>query len=170
MHKMQLVMWAALAIAVATPVYFLQRTRDVFSGLNQLVAERHFTAQPSSPVAAFTGKDPPVGLHFYQAYAGELRQKVPVTLVLLRRTESVLIKGVPVQTSTIYVGAYLPPVVKLDDGWVKTWEDRVARKQGNVAYAARAAEGGVVIVWQGAPSRRNVEEHLAALSGSLPGS
>ena len=45
MHKMQLVMWAALAITIALPIYLLRRTRDVFSGLNELVAERHFTTQ-----------------------------------------------------------------------------------------------------------------------------
>lgn len=167
MNRMQVIMWIALAVTIAIPVYFWRRSRDTFSGFDQLMAERHFTAQSSSPVAAFVGKDPPLQLHFYAAYAGQLRPQVPVTLMLFRRTEPVLINGVSVQTSTIYVGAYLP---KVDTSWLKTWEDRASRKKDDVVYAATAAEGGAVVVWQGAPSQKNVARHLDELNSSISGS
>lgn len=170
MNRMHLVMWVALAAAIVIPVYFMRRTREVFAGFNQLVAERHLTARADSPVGAFAAKNPPLGLHSYAAYDGQLRPQVPMSLLLLKRTESVVMNGVPMQTSTIYVGAYLPPAIKLDDGWVKAWQDKAARQQGGVVYAARAAEGGVVIVWQGAPSRDNVATRLGDLGGSLPAS
>lgn len=108
-----------------------------------------------------------MGFHAYAAFEGPLRPGTPISLLLFSRTESVLIRGVPVQTPTIYVGAYLSPAVKLDEGWRKTWEERAARNKDDVVYAALGAEGGFVIVWKGAPSHRNGAAHLDTLAHSL---
>ena len=164
----QLVMWIALAITIAIPFYMWRRSRGVFQGLNEFIAAQRMTPLGTSPVAAFTQPNPPESLHFSTAYSGELRPGTPLNLLLLKRTEAVIVRGVSVQNQTIYVGAYLPPQVKLDAAWLAGWQQRVPRKQDRVIYAARAAEGGVVIVWQGAPSRQNIETHLGALRNSLP--
>ncbi len=165
----QLVMWIALAVAIAIPFYMWRRTRSVFRGLQEFVAAQQLTPRSNSPVAAFSAPNPPEGMHFSSAYDGPLRPGTAMTLMLLRRTEAVMVRGVSVQNATLYVGVYLPPTVALDAGWLKGWQDKAPRKQGYVVYAARAAEGGVVIVWQGTPSRQNIEARLSELTRSLPG-
>jgi len=167
---MQVVMWIALAVTVATPLYFWRRSRDIFSGFDQLVAQRGFVARKDAPVAVFAGKDPPMGLRAYAAFDGPLRPGTNGSLVLFRRTESVLVNNLTVQTPTIYVGAYVPPVVSVTDSWRKSWEERALRNKDDVVYAAKVAEGGFVIVWKGAPSHKNVAAHLDALAHSLANS
>jgi hypothetical protein len=119
-------------------------------------------------VAAFSEPDPPEGLHFSSAYDGQLRPGVPMTLLLLRRTEAVFVQGMSVQNATLYVGAYLPAQANLDASFLKDWQDKMQRKQGHVVYAALTIDSGFVIVWKGTPSRKNVEARLAELAQSLP--
>ena len=169
MQKMQVVMWVALAAAVSIPVYFFRRSKEVYAGFHALVAERGFVARTASPVAALVGKDPPENMHYHLGYDGTLRGGAAVTLLLLRRTESIMVQGVPMQTFSTYVGAYLPPPSGQDAAWLKGWEDRVSRRVDDVVYAGRAAEGGALIVWRGAPSKQLVSRHLDALASSLSG-
>ena len=164
MKTNQLVMWIALVVAIGIPIYISRRSKNVFSSLNEFVAAEHLVARSASPVAVFGGKDPPEGLHFHGAYDGKLGS-APLTLLLLRRTESVLVKGVPMQNMTFYVGAYLPQAA--DESLLKTWQERATKRQGGVVYAARAAEGGVVVVWQGPPSGQNVRARLGELRSTL---
>lgn len=170
MQKMQVVMWLALAVTVVTPIYFWRRSRDVMGGFDELIAERGFVAQKAALATVFASQEPPMGFSAYAAFAGSLRPGTPGSLLLFRRTETVLIRNVPVQTPTIYVGMYLPPTVKLDASWRKTWEERAARGRDDVVYAAVGAADGFVIIWKGAPSRKNVARHLDALARSLPSS
>lgn len=167
---MQVVMWIALAVAVATPLYFWLRSRDVLGGFDELMAERGFVPKKAALATVFASQEPPMGFSAYAAFAGSLRAETPISLLLFRRTETVLVRSVPVQTPTIYVGVYLSPTTKLDEGWRKHWEDRAARGRDDVVYAAVGAAGGFVIIWKGAPSRKNVATHLDALARSLPSS
>lgn len=160
-------MWIALAVTIATPIYLRRRSRDIMSGFGQLIAERGFVAKKAALTTVFASQDPPLGFHAYAAWDGSLRPGTPVSLLLFRRTESVLIRGVPVQTPTTYVGAYVPSSLKLDESWRKIWEERASRNKDDVVYAALGAEGGFVIVWKGAPSRQNVAAHLDGLTHSL---
>jgi hypothetical protein len=166
MHGNQLVMWVALAVAVAIPVFLLRRKRKIMSGFDAFIAEKKFVTRTSSPVAAFSQANPPEGLHFSKAYDGLLRAGVSMSLLLLRRTESVIVNGVSVPNQTIYVGAYLPAPVAAT--FQKVWTANAAGKRGDVVYAAPVPEGGFVIVWNGAPSRANVESRLEAISQSIP--
>jgi hypothetical protein len=165
---MYTVMWIALAIGIVIPIYLSRRGNDMLSGFKQLLAERRFTPRTDSPVAIFSSQDPPRGFHLFAVYDGELRPRVPICLLMFKRTESVLMQGVPMQTSTVYVGVYLPPQVKLDASWLAQWEDKVARNKDGVAYAAPVAEGGIVIIWQGEPERKVISKNLAALADSIP--
>ncbi len=171
---MQVVMWIALAVTVATPIYFWRRSRDVMGGFDELMAERGFVAKKAAPATVFASQEPPMGFSAYAAFAGSLRAETPISLLLFRRTETVLVRNVPVQTPTSYVGVYLPPglplSMKLDESWRKQWEDRAARGRDDVVYAAVGAAGGFVIIWKGSPSRKNVAAHLDALVDSLPSS
>jgi hypothetical protein len=168
MHGNQLVMWVALAVAVGIPVLILRRKRKVLTGFDDLVAERNFVARTSSPVAAFAQANPPDGMHFSKAYDGALRPGVAMSLLMLRRSESIIINGVSVPNQTIYVGIYVPAQPPVTPAFQKTWTDNATGKRADVVYAAPAAEGGFVIVWKGAPSRANVEARLNAVAQSIP--
>ena len=168
MHGNQLVMWVALAVAVGIPILILRRKRRVLSGFDEFIAEKRFVARASSPVAAFVQANPPEGMHFFKAYDGKLRPGVAMSLLMLRRSESVIVNGVSVPNQTIYVGAYLPSQTPITSAFQKLWMDNAAGKRDDVVYAAPTAEGGFVIVWKGAPSRANVESRLAAVSRSIP--
>ena len=163
-------MYVALGVAVAIPLYMWRRKRNVLAGFDALVTQRAMKPRTTSPVAAFSEPDPPEGLHFSSAYDGQLRPGVPMTLLLLRRTEAVFVQGVSVQNATLYVGAYLPAQANLDASFLRDWQDKTQRKQGHVVYAARTIDSGFVVVWKGTPSRQNVEARLAELAQSLPAS
>ena len=90
-----------------------------------------------------------------------------MTLLLLRRTEAVMVQGVAVQNMTLYVGAYLPAQANLDPNFLRTWQDKAERGQEHVIYAERTVDNGVVVAWRGTPSRKNVEARLAELAQSL---
>lgn len=167
---MQVVMWIALAVAVVTPIYFWRRSRDVMGGFDELMAERGFVAKKAAPATVFASQEPPMGFSAYAAFAGSLRAENPISLLLFRRTETVLVRNVPVQTPTIYVGVYLQPAAKFDKSWRRPWEERAVRGRDDVVYAAVGAAGGFVIIWKGSPSRKNVAAHLDALVDSLPSS
>ncbi|MEP6482970.1 MAG: hypothetical protein ABJB01_00885 [Rudaea sp.] len=162
-----LVLLIALAATIGIPFYMFRLKRNVMGSFNALLKEKRFTQRTSSPVAAFTSSKPPDGLYFSSAYDGELKPGVPMTLLLLRRSESVPVNGVMIQSGTLYVGAYLPQQTAVNANFIKTWQDKDRQSKERVAYAAPAAEGGFVIVWQGTPARKNVEAHLNALLGSL---
>lgn len=164
MHSQNLIMMAALAVALGIPFYALRRKRAVFAGLNAFVAERKFVTRSNSPVAAFSEKNPPGGLYFSSGYDGEIRPNVPITLMLLRRTEAVSVSGSMVQNQTLYVGVYLRADENSADRLLKAAQEK---STSNVVYADRVREGGIAIVWRGAPSRQNIEAHLAALSKLL---
>jgi hypothetical protein len=169
MQKMYVVMWVGLAAVVVAPILFRLRARDMYKGFNELLTERHFAARSEPPIKLFTGKDPPIGLHWYAGYDGNLGPNTPLSLLMLRRTEFVNVNGAQVQTSVTYLGAYVPPAVKTDGTWRKAWEDKAARKKEDIAYAASVPEGGFVIVWQGSLARSNVEKRLAQVAASLGG-
>ena len=168
MHKMQIVMWVCLAITIALPVYMWRRSTNIFASFERLVAQQGYRVRKASPVSAFSGQNPPEGFHHYLSYDGALGSGTPFSLILVRRTESVSIRGVQMPNSTIYVGAYLPPSVKLDDAWQKDWQERAKKGKADVCYAAPAAEGGVVIFWKGPPEQKTIERHLEDLDRSLP--
>jgi hypothetical protein len=163
----QLVMYVALGVAVAVPLYMWRRKRNVLSGFDALVKERGMKPRTTSPVVAFSAPDAPEGLHFSSAYDGQLRPGVPMTLLLLRRTEAVMVQGVAVQNMTLYVGAYLPAQANLDPNFLRAWQDKAERGQEHVIYAERTVDNGVVVAWRGTPSRKNVEARLAELAQSL---
>ncbi|HNN90712.1 hypothetical protein [Haliangium sp. UPWRP_2] len=163
-------MWIALAVTVATPLYLWRRSRDIMGGFDELIAERGFVAKKAALATVFASQEPHMGFSAYAAFAGSLRPGMPFSLLLFRRTETVLIRNVPVQTPTIYVGVYLPPSAKLDETWRKPWEERAARGREDVVCAVVGAAGGFVIIWKGAPSRKNVAAHLDALANTLPSS
>jgi hypothetical protein len=165
MHSQYLIMMVALAVALGIPFYALRRKRAVFAGLNAFVAERKFVTRSNSPVAAFSEKNPPGGLYFSSGYDGELRPNVPITLMLLRRTEAVSVSGSMVQNQTLYVGVYLRTDENSASRLLKAAQEKSTSNL--VVYAAHAQEGGVAIVWRGAPSRSNIEAHLTALSKLL---
>jgi hypothetical protein len=163
----QFVMYIALGVAVAVPLYMWRRKRNVLGGFEQWVKQRAMRPRTTSPVAAFSEPNPPEGLHFSSAYDGQLRSGVPMTLLLLRRTEAVIVQGVSVQNATLYVGAYLPAQASLDANVLRTWQDKAKRRQDHVVYADRTIDSGFVVVWKGTPSRKNVEARLADLAQSL---
>ncbi len=163
-----LVMYVALGVAVAIPLYMWRRKRNVLGGFDALVKQRGMTARTTSPVAAFSEPNPPESLHFSSAYDGQLRPGVPMTLLLLSRLEAVFVQGVSVQNATLYVGAYLPAQANLDADFVRNWQTKAQRQQEHVVYAARTIDSGFVVVWKGTPSRKNVESRLAELAQSLP--
>jgi hypothetical protein len=164
----QFVMYVALGVTIAIPLYMWRRKRNVLGGLDAFVQQRGMRARTESPVAAFSAPDPPEGLHFSSAFDGQLRPGVPMTLLLLRRTEAVFVQGVSVQNATVYVGAYLPTQVDIDPNVLKDWQMKAQRQQEHVVFAARTIDSGFVVVWKGTPSRDNVEARLAELSQSLP--
>ncbi len=166
-HGNDLVMYAALGVAVAIPLFMWRRKRNVLSGFDEFVKQRRMVPRTTSPVTAFSEPNPPEGLHFSSAYDGQLRSGMPMTLLLLRRMESVIVQGVSVQNATLYVGAYLPAQADFDVNFLKSWQNKALRKLDHVAYAARTVDSGFVIVWQGTPSRKNVEARLAELAKSL---
>ena len=167
MHGNQIVMWAALAVVVGIPVFVLRRKRKVLSGFDDLIGERKFVARATSPVAAFVQVNPPEGMHFSKAYDGQLRPGVPMSLLMLKRSEAVMVNGASVANQTIYIGAYLPAQTAVSPEFQKLWGENAERKRADTVYAAPAAEGGFVIIWKGTPSRANVEARLAAVSQSL---
>lgn len=163
----QVVMYVALGIAIGIPLYLWRQKRNVLSGFDAFVKQRRMTPRTTSPVAVFTDANPPKGLQFSSAYDGQLRPGVPMTLLLLRRMESVIVQGVSIQNPTLYVGAYLPAQADFDANFLRVWEDKAQRRLDHVAYAARSVDSGFVVVWQGAPARKNVEARLAELAKSL---
>jgi hypothetical protein len=145
----------------------LRRKRNVLGGFDAFVKQNRFTPRTTSPVAAFSESNPPEGLHFSSGYDGQMRPGVPMTLLLLRRMEAVVVQGVSIQNATLYLGAYLPDVGKFGADFTKSWCDTAQRKQGHVVYAAPAREGGFIVVWKGVPSRQNVEARLTELTKSI---
>ena len=166
-HGNELVMYAALGVAVAIPLFMWRRKRAVLGGLDDFAKERRMTPRTTSPVAAFSDPNPPEGMHFSSAYDGQLSPGVPMTLLLLRRMESVIVQGVSVQNATLYVGAYLPAQADFNANFLRAWQDKALHKRDHVAYATRTADSGFVVVWQGTPARKNVEARLAELSQSV---
>jgi hypothetical protein len=169
-HGNDLVMYAALGVAVAIPLFMWRRKRNVLSGFDEFVKQRRMVPRATCPVTAFSEPKPLEGFHFSSAYDGQLRSGVPMTLLLLRRMESVIVQGVSVQNAMLYVGAYLPAPADFDANFLRTWQDKAQRKLDHVAYAARTVDSGFVVVWQGTPSRKNVEARLAELVQSLSAS
>jgi hypothetical protein len=163
----QVVMFVALGIAIGIPFYLWRQKRNLLSEFDAFVKQRRMTPRTTSPVAVFTDANPPKGLQFSSAYDGQLRPGVPMTLLLLRRMESVIVQGVSIQNPTLYVGAYLPAQADFDANFLRIWDDKAQRRLDHVAYAARTVDSGFVAVWQGTPSRKNVEERLAELAKSL---
>ena len=166
-HGNELVMYAALGVAVAIPLFMWRRKRSVLSGFDAFVKQRRMAPRTTCPVAAFVESNPPEGMHFSSAYDGQLCPGVPMTLLLLRRMESVIVQGVSVQNATLYVGAYLPAPADIDANFLRTWQDKAQRKRDHVAYAARTVDSGFVVVWQGTPTRNHVEARLAELSQAV---
>jgi len=165
MHAQTLVMWIALAVAIGIPLYMWRRRRDVLGGLHAFLAARGFVQRDSSPVAALAAANPPDGFHFSAAYAGSV-QGVPMTLLILRRTEAVVVQGMLMQNQTIYLGAHLPQNV-VDDSLVVDWRRKAQAGREHVVHASLPTEGGALIVWKGTPSRANAEAHVAALAGAV---
>ncbi len=163
----QIVMFVALGVTVAIPIYLWRRKRSVMSGLDALVKERGMIARPSSPVAAFAQPNPPERMHFSAGYDGALRPGVRMSLLLFRRPEAVMAQGVSIENATLYVGVFVPdqPAVGID--FVKPWQEKAQRREDHVVYAARVAEGGAVVIWQGTPSRDNVQARLGELAQSI---
>jgi hypothetical protein len=158
-------MWIALAVSVGIPLYAWRRRRHVMSGLHTFLVERHFMERESSPIAVLAAPNPPDGFHFSAAYGGTV-DGVPLMLLLLRRSEAVLVQGMSMQNQTTYVGAYLPPGAASADA-VADWQRKAQKQREHVVHVSQPAEGGLLIVWKGAPSRGNVEAHVAALLGTL---
>ena len=165
MHAQTLVMWIALAVAIGIPLTMWRRRRNLLGGLHAFLAARGFVERDTSPVAALAAANPPDGFHFSAAYDG-FAQNVPMTLLILRRTEAVVVQGMPMQNQTIYLGAHLPaPAV--DDSFIADWRRKAQTGREHVVHASQPAEGGALIVWKGAPSRANAEAHVAALAGTV---
>jgi len=165
MHAQSLVMWIALAVAIGIPWYMWRRRRDMLGGLNAFLAARGFVERDVSPVAALATTNPPDGFHFSAAFAG-FAQNVPMTLLILRRTEAVVVQGMLMQNQTIYIGAHLPAGA-VDDIFFDEWRRKAKAAREHVVHVSQPAEGGVLIVWKGAPSRANAEAHVAALAGTV---
>ena len=165
MHAQTLVMWIALAVAIGIPLSMWRRRRNVLGGLHTFLATRGFVERNTSPVAALAAANPPDGFHFSAAYAG-FAQNVPMTLLILRRTEAVVVQDMLMQNQTIYIGAHLPAGA-VDDAFVVEWRRRASAGRDHVVHVSQPAEGGVLIVWKGAPSRANAEAHVAALAGTV---
>ena len=165
MHAQTLVMWIALAAAVGIPLYAWRRRRDTLGGLRAFLDARGFVERDTSPVAALAAADPPDGFHFSAAYTGSA-QGVPMTLLILRRTEAVVVQGMLMQNQTIYIGAWLTTGVA-DAAFVAEWRRKAQAGRDHVVHASQPAEGGALIVWKGAPSRANAEAHVAALAGTI---
>jgi hypothetical protein len=163
----QLVMYVALGVAVAVPLYMWRRKSNVLGGFDTFVKQRGMKPRTTSPVAAFSAPDAPDGLHFSSAFDGQLRPGVPMTLLLLRRTEAIIVQGVSVQNATLYVGVYLPAQASIDANFLRAWQEKAKRRQEHVVYADRTVDNGFVVVWKGTPSRKNVESRLAELAQSL---
>ncbi len=165
MHMQTLVMWIALAVTVGIPLYMWRRRRNVMQGLQAFLVERRFMERETSPVAALAAPNPPDGFHFSAAYYGTV-QDVAMTLLLLRRTEAVVVQGTSVQNRTLYIGAYVPAnAVNADI--LAEWQRKARAKRDHVVHVSQPAEGGGLIVWKGTPSRANVEAHVAALVGNI---
>lgn len=162
MHMQTTVMWTALAIAIGIPLYMLRRRRDILRGLHAFLAARSFTARDTSPIAALAAKDPPDGFHFSAAYAGAA-QGVSMTLLILKRTEAVIAQGISMQNQTIYIGIHVPTI---GPRFVADWQRKLQARQDNVVHVSQPAECGALVVWNGAPSRANVESHVAAIAAS----
>jgi hypothetical protein len=165
MHAQTLVMWIALAVAVGIPLYVWRRRRDVLGGLRVFLDVRGFVERDASPVASLTTVNPPDGFHFTAAYSGSA-QGVPMTLLMLRRTEAIIVQGMLMQNQTIYIGAHLPVA---GETFIAEWRRKAQARRDNVVHMSQPIEGGVLIVWQGAPSRTNAEAHVAALAGAARG-
>lgn len=165
MHMQTLVMWVALAIAIGIPLLMWRRRRNVMDGLQVFLVERRFMERETSPVAALSAPNPPDGFHFSAAYYGTVGS-APVTLLLLRRNEAIVVQGVSTQNRTVYVGAYLQAGA-VNEEFIADWQRKAKARRDNVVHVSQPAEGGVLIVWKGAPSRANVEAHVAALLGNV---
>ena len=165
MHMQTPVMWMALTAAVGIPLYIWRRRRNVLGGLHAYLAERGFSERNASPVAALAATNPSDGFHFSAAYSGNV-QGVPMTLLMLRRTEAVVVQGMSMPNQTIYIGAHLSPTA-ISAGFLAEWQSKAQAGRDHVVHVSQPAEGGVLIVWKGAPSRANVEAHVAALVGSV---
>jgi hypothetical protein len=165
MHMQSLVMWGALAVTIGIPVYRWRRRRNVLSGFQALLAEKGFAARAASPVAALSEKNPPDGFHFSAAYDGSING-VTTTLLLLKRTEAVVVQGTSIQNQTIYIGAYVRGSTVNDD-FLGEWRRRLQGKRDDIVHVSQPAEGGALLVWKGTPSRAHVQAHLMNLAGTL---
>ncbi len=165
MHMQSLVMWGALAVTIAIPAYMWRRRRNVLSGFQALLAEKGFAARASSPIAALTEKNPPDGFHFSAAYDGAV-SGAATTLLLLKRSEAVVVQGTSIQNQTLYVGAHVRgPAVS--DNFIAEWRRRLQAKRDDIVHVSQPPEGGALLVWKGSPSRAHVQSHLMGLTGTL---
>ncbi len=163
MHMQSLVMWICLAIGIGIPFFLFQRRRAMERGLRAFLAARKFSTRAASPIAALADKNPPDGFHFSAAYDGVV-DGAPMSLLMLRRTETFVSQGITRQNQTIYVGVY---VASADPANVAHWQRKAQARQDQVVHVSQPGEGGLLVVWKGAPSRANVEAHLAAIAGSM---
>ena len=164
MHAQTLVIWIALAVAAGIPLLVWRQRRDMLGGLRAFLDARGFIERERSPVAALLAANPPDGFRFAAAYAG-FAQNVPMTLLILRRTEAVVVQGMMMHNQTIYIGAHVPASAA-DVVLAADWQRKAQSAREHVVHASQPAEGGVLIVWKGAPSRANAEAHFAALAGT----
>jgi hypothetical protein len=167
MHMQTLVMWIALAITFAIPLYMWRRRRDILGGLQAFVGARGFVKRDISPVAALALPNPPDGFHFSAGYAGS-EQGVPLTLLILKRSEAVNVQGVSMQNQTIYIGVHVPQG-SIGNAFVADWQRKAQNRRDYVVHVSQPAEGGVLIVWKGSPSRANVQARLAAVAATVQG-
>ena len=165
MHAQTSVMWIALAVAIGIPFYMWRRRRDALGSLHAFLCARSFVERDTSPVAALAAANPPDGFHFLAAYAG-FAQNVPMTLLILRRTEAIVVQGMLMQNQTIYIGAHLPARI-VDDVFLADWRRKAQTGRDHVVHVSQPIEGGALVVWKGTPSRANAEAHVAALAGAV---
>jgi len=165
MHMQSLVMWGALAVTVGIPAYLWRRRRNMLGGFQTLLAEKGFVARNNSPIAALSDKNPPDGFHFSSAYDGAVGGAT-TTLLLLKRTEAVVVQGTSMQNQTLYVGAYVHGSAA-GDNFFAEWRRRLQAKRDDIVHVSQPAEGGALLVWKGSPSRAHVQSHLMNLAGTL---
>ena len=137
----------------------------MMSGFQALLAEKGFTARAHSPVAALSDKNPPDGFHFSAAYDGAV-SGVATTLLLLKRTEAVVVQGTSVQNQTLYVGAHVRGSARQRQTSSPNGGARLQAKRDDIVHVSQPAEGGALLVWKGSPSRAHVQSHLMSLAGT----
>jgi hypothetical protein len=151
-HRAAVIAFVALAVGFAPVVWAYARRKRAEGSFARLVAG----LRPRAALPPFAA----ARLRVLQAWDTDV---AGASLLLCVRDEgAVLVHGGAVPIIRRLVGAYLPPAAGRDEGWLARW-----RTRPGVVAAARADDGGAVIVWKGLASGPRAQARLAELAAAV---